>query len=395
MNGRALVTSNHVNCHSNGRCFFRASGTYRIRYYAISHTSNWGQHYSKMLISGRSKYFVHNSLGRRWVKNTMDWTGLVHRGQWVEFWSYVSNSGNPYIYHAGSAAGPHSGVQIEYLGGRRPVASTYCTRHQHSGSGGWRDYCVNGADEFNNHYFRRSGPYIIVRKTGLYRIQAMALQHTNHVAQHDSNIFVNGQGRSYTHNSAMRNWAVNNNDVTWHLRRGQHIKVRYYVRGNGYIYHAGNANGHHSRLQVVYEGRYQQRPFWSGYCTHHARGGWHRYCLNRAEYNNPKGYFRVHGNGVIQILKHGLYRINGWSISLMHGNYHDSRPLSARILKNGHTVQYSHDYQNGWHRQTNNWIFRARRGDRFQVQYHANHYAYHSGNPHGHHSRVQIQFVHP
>lgn len=394
MNRRALVTSNHVRCASNGRCHFRATGTYRIRYYAISHTNNWGAHYAKMRINGRTKMFVHNSRGRRWVKNTMDWTGLVHRGQYVEFYSYVSNSGAPYAYHSGSATGPHSGVQFEYLGGRRPVASTYCSRHQHSGNGGWRDYCVNGADEFNNRYFRRRGAHIIVRKTGLYRIQASALQYTAHVAQHDSAIQIQGRTRSYTHNSAMRNWAMNNNDLIYHLRAGQHIKVRYYIRGRGYVYHAGNAHGHHSRLQVVYEGAYRQRPFWSGFCSHSRRGGWKGYCLNRVEYNNPKGYFRVHSNGRIQILKNGLYRISAWSISLNHGGNGDSRSLAASILKNGRTVQYSHDYQNGWHRQDNNWIFRARRGDNFVIKYLANHYAYHSGHPNGHHSRVQILFVH-
>jgi hypothetical protein len=222
----------------------------------------------------------------------------------------------------------------------------------------------------------------------------MALQYTPGPAPHDSNIIIHGTGRSYAHNSAMRNWAMNNNDITWPLTAGQRIGVRYYVHGNGYIYHGGNAQGHHSRLQVVYEGAYQQRPFWSGYCTNHARGGWHQYCLNRAEYNNPKGYFTVHGNGRIVIRKAGLYRINAWAISHNRGGNHDSVALSARILQNGRTVQYSHDYQNLWHKQTNNWIFRARQNDVFTIQYHANNYAFHAGNPHGQHSRVQVQFVH-
>merc|ERR1711959_758907 len=274
-----------------------------------------------------------------------------------------------------------------------PVWSGYCRSHSR-GSGRWKQYCANGRD------FNRAGAYLTVhgngqfrvKKSGHYRLRFATIQYTSSWGQHDLRILVNGRGRDYSHNSHQRLWNMNEVDLTWRLNRGDLVTFQAYARGgNAYQFHAGDPYGHHSRVQISFLNR---RPFVSAYCTHHARGRhWRKYCTNRWETINNT-YFQRTGHG-IRVRKAGYYRVNARAIQYSSGR----QQQNSQLLINGRgTKFYSHNYRIGWARNILDNIVPLNAGDLVQVQYYTpqpHGYAFHSGNPYGHHSRLQLTWEGP
>jgi len=280
------------------------------------------------------------------------------------------------------------------LGATR-VWSGYCNRHGHNPRG-WRRYCTTGSD-FNTAggFLQAHGNGVIrIRRTGDYRMRLATIQYTNGWRQHDLRLLVNGRTRDYSHNAKVYSWRMNEIDTTMRLHAGWNIQFQGYVtnHGNRYAYHAGNAAGVHSRVQITYLG---SRPMFSGFCRHHSRGGgWKTYCLNGVERRDGR-YFRRHGNHAIRVQRRGYYRINARNIIYSPGR----QQQDGRILINGRQIAYSHNYEWSWSRNILDVTWPLNAGDRIQVQYYTaaqgRGYAFHAGNTHGHHSRLQVTYEGP
>jgi len=375
----------YLTVHGNGQFRVKRSGHYRLRFATIQYTSSWGQHDLRILVNGRGRDYSHNSHQRLWNMNEVDLTWRLNRGDLVTFQAYA-RGGNAYQFHSGNPTGHHSRVQISFLN-RRPFVSTYCTHHARGRH--WRKYCTNRWETINNTYFQRTGHGIRVRKAGYYRVNARAIQYSSGRQQQNSQLLINGRGtRYYSHNYRI-GWARNILDNIVPLNAGDLVQVQYYTpQAGGYAFHSGNPYGHHSRLQLTWEGpRNTRRPIWSGGCSHHGNGrGWKWYCVNKQEFNTAGSYLRASGH-TIHIKRSGLYRINAWSIQYS-GAFGQQ---DAQIVINGRCRSYSHNYAQIWNRHSNDIYWRLNRGDRIQFRYYTRHngYRFHSL---GHHSRVQVSY---
>merc|ERR1712093_721643 len=168
-----------------------------------------------------------------------------------------------------------------------------------------------------------------------------------------------------------------------------------------------NVNVHMRQPRRVYRRRRRVRrraswlsslasvPVWSGYCRSHGRGSgrWKQYCANGRDFNRAGAYLTVHDNGQFRVKKSGHYRLRFATIQYTSSwGQHD-----LRILVNGRGRDYSHNsHQRLWNMNEVDLTWRLNRGDLVTFQAYArggNAYQFHSGNPTGHHSRVQISFL--
>jgi hypothetical protein len=226
------------------------TGYYRVNARAIQYTRGWGEQHSRVRLDGRQISYTHD-YGVYWQEHKSDVMWLMKAGQLVSVDYYVPGSG--YSYHSGNKNGAHSRLQLTYEGpSSKPVMSYACNRHDRHRSS-WRTYCLN-AKEFNtaSNFLRVAGSgTVTVLRSGTYRINAWALQHSGGYTSRHQRVLINGSTRnySYTHN---RSWRRTGGDMLWRLKKGQTVVIQYHTGGN-YNYHAGPS---HSRVQISYEGSY-------------------------------------------------------------------------------------------------------------------------------------------
>jgi hypothetical protein len=228
----------------------KRTGFYRINARAIQYTRGWGSQHSRVHVGGRQVSYTHD-YGVYWERHKSDLLWPIKAGQSVSVDYYVNTRG--YSYHSGNSAGAHSRLQLTYEGpSNKPVVSYGCSHHdRHRNS--WRTYCLNKR-EFNTagRFLRVSGSgTITVLRSGTYRINAWALQHSGGYQNRHQRVLINGKYRNYTY-THHRSWRRTGGDMMWRLKRGQTVHIQYYTSGN-YNYHNGMT---HSRVQVSYEGSY-------------------------------------------------------------------------------------------------------------------------------------------
>jgi len=312
-----------------------------------------------------------------------------------------SNRGNVYKWHAWNANGQHSRLQVEYVG--TPVIWSGGCR-QHARGSGWRSYCLNGYDTntmgsklrlYNTN--SQNAAYMRVGVTGFYRINAWADQYgqSNYrrvqIRRNDRTIL-------YSHNYKYQDagWSQITGDTTWSFNNNDKLDVRYQIDANrnSYIWHAWNANGQHSRLQVTY---LPKLVVWSGGCRSHSRGaGWSNYCLNGQDYNTAGGYLQVSGN-TMYVRRAGLWRVNFWADSHGAGGHY-----RIELQRNGSAILYTHNYNRndgGWQQMSADVTMQFNTNDRINIRMHAdsnrgNTYKWHAwGANGGGHSRAQFTYV--
>ena len=129
----------------------------------------------------------------------------------------------------------------------------------HARGSGWRDYCLDGVD-FNTAgaALRVEGNGFRFLKTGYYRVNAWADQH-GQGGHYRIQVLRNGGGISYAHRYQWNDngWEQIMTDLLWHFTAGQYLEIRLHAdhnRGDTYIWHSWNTSGHHSRVQVSFEG---------------------------------------------------------------------------------------------------------------------------------------------
>jgi hypothetical protein len=242
------INNSYFSRHPNG-VRIRRNGYYRINARTIIYTNGWGNQHGRVHVNGRQISYTHD-YGIRWHRRKSDVMWYLTSGQVVSADWYSSNG---YAFHSGSSSGAHSRLQVSYEGShRKPVFSGGCTHHDtHRNS--WRTYCLN-RQEFNTAggYLRVQGSGVVhILRTGTYRINAWALQHSPGYQNRHARVLINGSSWSYALNHG-RAWNRIGNDFMWRLRAGQRIQIQYYTSGN-YNYHAGTT---HSRVQISYEGHY-------------------------------------------------------------------------------------------------------------------------------------------
>ena len=139
-------------------------------------------------------------------------------------------------------------------------------------------------------------------------------------------------------------------DLLWHFSAGQYFEISLYAdhnRGNTYIWHSWNTSGHHSRVQVSFEG---EKEVWSGGCRSHARGsGWHDYCLNGVDFNHATSAVVVEGTR-FRIKKQGYFRINAWVDQHGQGGHY-----RIAVQRNDQDIAYAHAHkwnEGGWTQMT-------------------------------------------
>jgi hypothetical protein len=137
----------------------------------------------------------------------------------------------------------------------------------------------------------------------------------------------------------------------------------------------------------------KQTPIiWSGGCTSHGKDiGWNKYCANATDFNTASDYLSVNVNGTFTVIKEGYYRINMWTISSGAGF------ANIQLMVNGDYKQYGHQYAGtNWIDNSMDLIWRFNTGDTFYINiYNPENYAYHSYNPSGAHSRLQVTYEGP
>jgi len=379
--------SRFISVSSNGYVRIKKTGYYRLHFRAIQYCNNWCQQDLRTLVDGRQINYSHKNHQHSWTENENDMTIRLREGQRVQFQAYV-RGGNPYRYHSGNARGAHSRVQISFFGSRKPVHSSYCSKSKGSG---WHRYCNNRVEYTNSRYFRRSGSQVYVKKAGMYRINARSIIYTRGWGSHHSRVHINGKQRSYTHDYNVY-WAPVKGDFLWPLRAGDRVSADFYSN-RGHSYHSGSSNGAHSRFQMSYEGP-KSMPVFSGYCNRHDRHRrhWRTYCINRREFNTAKRHLRVSSGGVFEVLKSGSYRIDSWA--LQHTSNYCNRNTRVHIHGDGSYRSYGYTHGRSWNRLGHNFIWRLRKGQKFQIQYYVggcgNPYTFHSGSTH---SRTQVSYV--
>ena len=129
---------------------------------------------------------------------------------------------------------------------------------------------------------------------------------------------------------------------------------------------------------------------WSGYCNFHgSAAGWNVYCNNSTDFNSASGYISPNGSGTFTIQKSGYYSVRYWGIALQQYYAH------VYWVVNGTLRHYGHEYvgHGAWGDNFMDWTWPFNAGETFYIQvYNGGSYAFHSGNPFGQYSRIQVAF---
>jgi hypothetical protein len=382
---------------ANNELTVKERGFYRVHAWADQHGQG-GTYRAEIQRNGNSIMYTHQykNIDGGWTQVNADITWMFEVGDTIRVRYHAdSTKGNTYKWHSWNAKGQHSRLQVEYLGADARIWSGGCS--QHSQGSGWSQYCLDGVDQ-NTAQAELSvaNNELTVKKRGFYRVHAWADQH-GQGGTYRAEIQRNGQSIMYTfqYKNIDGGWTQVNADITWMFEVGDTIRVRYHAdstKGNVYKWHAWNAKGQHSRLQVEY---HADAHIWSGGCNQHSQGsGWSQYCLNSVDQNTAQAELSV-ANNELTVKERGFYRVHAWAIQHGQGGHY-----RAEIQRNGQSIMYTHQYKNsdgGW-TQINadvTWFFEV--GDTIRVRYHAdstkgNVYKWHSWNAKGQHSRLQVEF---
>jgi hypothetical protein len=132
----------------------------------------------------------------------------------------------------------------------------------------------------------------------------------------------------------------------------------------------------------------------SGYCSNHGRlAGWIKYCTDGQDFNTATNHLSVNPNGDINVLISGYYRINIWSISSVQD--YSRLQLVVNGTTKHHNLQWS---GNRWVINSMDVTLPLNAGEKFWLSFLgtiASGYNYHSGDPLGQHSRIQVSYVGP
>ena len=133
---------------------------------------------------------------------------------------------------------------------------------------------------------------------------------------------------------------------------------------------------------------------WSGGCKSHGVGsGWARYCSDGVDFNTATDYLSTPGNGLFTFKISGYYRVMAWA------DGYGSGYTRLALRKNGSDFAYTHEYDGhkGWQNRglTQVWYFKE--GDTFEAYSESDNssYRWHSWNPAGQHSRLQLEYIGP
>ena len=142
---------------------------------------------------------------------------------------------------------------------------------------------------------------------------------------------------------------------------------------------------------------------WSGGCASHAHGcGWQRYCLNRVDFNYMDGAATNAGDR-IRISLTGMYRSSFYAMSHARYSYIQTRTASGTRMSGG-----DHRDGSGWWNHGSDWgdirsdyFAPMPSGDFYEYWTHRGthgwgcpgSYNWHSWNPWGSHSRVQVYYL--
>jgi len=381
----------YLTSKSDGTITIEKAGVYRVVGSANMYSESKKSHHGRILVNGKTRqYSYHNA-----KQNTADFVKMyipLKKGEKITVVWYI-NSGSKSERYAASDSDGGNRVQVDFIGLFDDLAlfSGGCEGHRKKSS--WASNCIasrdwNPAGIQEKTFTVESNGNVIAKVSGFYHIQATNLLHATN-AYTRAEVKIAGKRRQYLYTWDL-NWRQMHVDLTYWVKAGQRIDIRWKADGgNPYGRHSKSKANGYNRMQVLFLGGEEMKPYqFMGGCTKHSRSkSWATYCLNQSWRNDLKKELSIAGSGVVTVKKSGFYRIAA------HANVHRKRWENAfsRILVDEKTVDSSTVYgKNAWTEIYHDIILPLNKGQKFQIQYMASNYAYHSWSTH---SSVQIMYV--
>jgi len=306
---------------------------------------------------------------------------------------YDKKTGNYWVLVKGEA----TKVKCVRKQSGRHMVSVGCGSSKRTSS--WQTVCTDDVD-FNSDkdIFQVRDSDVIVKKTGIYRINSAASMYAAGSHHDHMRIQFNGKTHYFYYRSHMKGWHTVKGDVTWTLKAGTKIQTQTIVSGgsgDNWNWMAKKGDTGYNRMQVEFLGAKDEVPFFSGGCTGHSRGGgWATLCLNQIEVNNGMSeYMHYFKDGRMVFKKEGFYRITADAIG--HSS-NGAKYLQLRV--NGQRRSWTDNWNNGWGSSNLDWTGPLKADQTVDVRAHcsgSNPYRWHSHSSHGWPARIQVTYVGP
>ena len=231
----------------------------------------------------------------------------------------------------------------------------------HSRSKSWATYCLNRV--FSNTMGKvatvSSNGKIKVKKSGYYRVNAWAIQHSGNEADRFARVMVSGK-IVRVNRVQDTGWTTNRIEMTFYVKAGETFWVDYMASGsNPYPWHAFS----HSSFSAMFVGGHI--PMLVGGCKNPDRGlkSWKNQCFDTVRSNTMKDYLSYTKAGVFTAKKDGYYKVNGW-LSMQAGNHYRlvAPPQTWATHGNSNTM-------NRWRHHDLNFVYQLKKGQSFRFSY--------------------------
>jgi len=378
------LAEDYLSANSNGVVTIKKDGVYRITGVAQITSNSRTSHHGRIKINGKTSAYTHQT-GQRTTTEWVKYYAPLKKGSKVEVSWHAGGGSGRVKYAAATDADGVNRVQIDYIGqfADVPLFSAGCNGHARGG--GWHLNCFNSKDwtpaPIQEKYFSpESSGAIIAKVSGFYHIQATNMMHSNSNSGH-GDLRIGGSRRTYVQHW-VNGWKQLHIDMTYWVNAGQRIEVKWHAAGgNPYWHHSKSSATGHNRVQVLYLGGSELKPFaFTGYCPSHGRHqGWRNYCLSKNWANELGSKLSISSNGEITVKQSGIYRLVGHGLTKAKSRSNvftrilvDGTPVSTETADNSaHWIEQYHDY-----------TLPLVKGQKVRVQYMATNFAFHAGPTH-------------